>query len=98
MRVLATGHQGYLGNSDVLEPAATYHHQVRRRLLVVPASQGSVTSAVRSDLSWEAIMRFFIGTDGPRRRKPWQSQARTHGIVLAAKGPGGPGSYPVRVG
>jgi hypothetical protein len=36
MRVLVTGHHGYLGTGDVLESAATYDHQVRQRLLVRP--------------------------------------------------------------
>ena len=36
MRVLVTGHHGYLGTGDVLESAATYDHQVRQRLPVRP--------------------------------------------------------------
>ena len=75
MRVLVTGHQGYLGTGDVLESAATYDHQVRRRLLVRPGITRlwQVNGWLRSVVGELGLTRPFLRRElvddrGPRYR------------------------------
>jgi hypothetical protein len=76
MRVLLTGHQGYLGPGDVVESAASYDHEVRRRLLV----HSGITRL------WQVTgsLRPVMGGDRAVSPQPTALAAETDGKVTSA--------------